>query len=97
MEKMYISQAARQLRAIVITTILFATGTSSFAAETDVEYAAASTVITTLHEKLLYIMQNSNDLKYQGRYDGVYDTVTSSFDAALIARVMMSRCCKQVD
>ena len=87
----------RQFRAIVVTIILVATGSNSFAAEIKIDYAAASEVVTALHEKLMYIMQHSGELGYQGRYNEVKDTVTSSFDAALIAKVIMSRYWKKLD
>jgi phospholipid transport system substrate-binding protein len=87
----------RQFRTIFVAIILLATGSNSFATEMKVDYTAASEVVTALHEKLMYIMQHSDELRYQGRYNEVKDIVTSSFDAALIARVIMSRYWKKLD
>ena len=59
--------------------------------DVDVDYTEAHMIVKTLHEKLLYIMQNSEELGYQGRYSEIQETVISSFDAGLIAKVIMSR------
>ena len=103
-------QLCRQLRTVVVTTILFtfvSTGLATEAnvdtamigpaANTDVNYAQANTIVETLHEKLLYIMQNAESLGYHGRYAEVQDVVTSSFDTALIVKVIMSRNWKELD
>lgn len=100
----FTSHRWKLLHTALATTVLLATSTMGLAAETriatvatdlsinaDAEYAQAHAIVKTLHEKLLYIMQNSEKLGYQGRYSAIQETVTSSFDAELIAKVIMSR------
>jgi phospholipid transport system substrate-binding protein len=110
LQQFFACQLFKQFRTVVVSTVLFAIVSAGFAAEanvdtamiglsadSDVDYAEANMVVETLHEKLLYIMQNAESLGYQGRYGEVQDVVTSSFDAALIAKVIMSRNWKELD
>jgi phospholipid transport system substrate-binding protein len=61
------------------------------------ESEGANAVVDALHGNLLHIMQNAQALDYQGRYDHIYEMVTSHFDTALIAKVIMSRYWKKLD
>lgn len=106
----FTNQQWKLLRTALATTVLLATSPMGLAEETriatvatdlsinaDAEYAQAHAIVNTLHEKLLYIMQNSEKLSYQGRYTEIQETVTSSFDAGLIAKVILSRYWNKLD
>jgi phospholipid transport system substrate-binding protein len=69
----------------------------SVAPEAALVVESANDVVAALHENLLHIMQNAQALAYKGRYDHIYDVVTSRFDTALIAKVIMSRYWKKLD
>jgi len=87
----------RRARSLVVLTVLLSYGMNSSAAEPVANNPAASAIVTSLHEKLLFIMQGSSELEYQGRYNEIESTVNSSFDAPLIAKVIMSRYWKKLD
>ncbi len=54
-------------------------------------------VIENLHGKLLYNMQNAEELGYQGRLDRISPVIEESFDFPLIAKVILSRYWKQIN
>lgn len=90
------------LRHVVLTLVLMWLSVNGTAEEIDAgvaraEYPGAYSVIETLHDKLIHIMQNADELGYRGRYESVKELVTGSFDAALIAKVIMSRYWKKID
>ncbi len=96
-QQTYSSRLGIQFRALLVITVLFVMTSGKLAAETKLDYSAASTVVTALHEKLLYAMMHADDLKYQGRYDEIKDIITTSFDSPLIAKVIMSRYWRKMD
>lgn len=53
-------------------------------------------VIENLHEKLLYNMQNAEQLGYQGRLQRISPVIEDAFDFPLIAKVILSRYWKQL-
>ena len=69
-----------QLVALVLTTVLVLAPVSvsladdsTTAAEEEAAHANAMLVVKELHEKLLHIMKNAEELGYQGRYDEMED------------------------
>jgi phospholipid transport system substrate-binding protein len=87
----------RRLSTMLVMTALLSSGMNSVTAEPVASNPAASAIVTSLHEKLLFIMQGSAELGYQGRYNAIESTVNSSFDAPLIAKVIMSRYWRKLD
>lgn len=61
------------------------------------DYSEANVLVNAIHEKLLYIMQNAENLGYQGRYKMADESITSHFDTPLIAKVIMSRYWNKLD
>ena len=57
----------------------------------------AGEVISKLHNSLLYVMQNSRALGYQGRFDMLYPVISEIFDTPLIVQVILSRYWKDLD
>lgn len=93
---------SRKLQLLALVLALFSLSSTVNAEELKMEfakqeYADAYEVIESLHECLLNIMQNAEEMGYQGRYKAIHDTVTSSFDTALIAKVIMSRYWKDME
>ena len=93
-----------QLMALVLTTMLVLAPVSVSLADDSVTtadeeaaHANAMLVVKELHEKLLHIMKNAEELGYQGRYDEMEDVVISRFDTPLIAKVIMSRYWRKLD
>jgi phospholipid transport system substrate-binding protein len=87
----------RRVGTLIVLNALLSYGIISPAAEPVANNPAASAIVTTLHEKLLIIMQGSSELEYKGRYNEIESTVNSNFDAPLIAKVIMSRYWRKLD
>ncbi len=89
------------LRNVITMAVLLGAVSTSFAEEpgvdSDTEHADAIMIVKELHQKLTYIMQNAENLGYQGRYEELKEMVTSRFDTPLIVKVIMSRYWKELD
>lgn len=54
-------------------------------------------VVNSLHDVLIKVMQESNELGYEGRYNELQPVVNDSFDFETIARVVLGRYWKKLD
>lgn len=58
---------------------------------------AASRAVDKLHQNLIVVMQNSESLGYQGRYEKLNPVISSNFDTPLIVKVILSRYWKELN
>ena len=79
------------LSIIVITTLTVSI--RSYAETTKVDPQA----VNDLHNKLLYVMENAENLGYQGRYDELSAIVPQSFNVPLISQVILGRHWRKLD
>lgn len=77
------------LAKVVLLSALLYTGAAH--AEATKEQLSAAELVDRLHETLLDVMKNSEDLGYQGRYDRLQPVVEDSFDFRTIARIVLGR------
>ncbi len=57
----------------------------------------AGQVVAALHKTLVDVMQNADELGYQGRYDKLAPVITQGFDTPFIARTILSRYWRELD
>ena len=55
------------------------------------EFAEASETVERLHQKLLEVMQQSDTLGYQARFNQLAPVISSLFDTPLIVKVILRR------
>lgn len=60
------------------------------------EFAEASETVERLHQKLLEVMQQSDTLGYQARFNQLAPVISSLFDTPLIVKVILSRYWKKL-
>lgn len=56
-----------------------------------VDFSAPSQIVNELHENLLVIMKNAENLGYKGRYQHMKSLVSTRFNTPLIVKVILSR------
>ena len=51
----------------------------------------ATDVVENLHQTLLLVMKEGNQIGYQGRYDRLAPVITASFDMPFVAQIVLGR------
>ena len=75
-----------------LTGIVLFLVTASYPARSIAEdQQQADGIVEKLHNTLMHVMQNSEDLGFEGRYKELAPVILSYFDTPLIAKVILSR------
>jgi len=65
--------------------------------EANAANASPTSVVDALHESLLHVMKNAEELGYQGRFDALSETIPALFDISFMAEKSVGRYWKTAD